>query len=374
MPEKIVFRPGKIVAIDALPADGFADPWADEFAALATESAAIEEDDARDAVVPPFQNLLQLTAKARRMHWMLVDDADRRVRSPSTSRLILHAQDLAAKVLPTSGWGGPQDLILAQATARANEFRAAQKEMADVAVSRMQPKIDPLTEALAKAPQDVIDALEGAAADFDAPSALRNDVEIVDLQKRLDVETEIAAWKDPMQRAAQELERMIKFNKVDLLKNYVPAARRAAVETLKIPAPKIAALREARHDGRLEAWAADEHVKARQLIDLIDAYIASQRPPSIALVNQLLLRLRPMYQTIVGIATEHVPFAVRSRVYFVDGAHKGADWEIDPTWPTRFIPPSQWTLPGWSRMLGKTQGGVPIREPRPLTAEEVVVS
>jgi hypothetical protein len=368
----VEFRPARLIRIDALPAPGCASPYVIEIQNIGQEIADVEADEASATVLPPLWDLLRTMGKVYEQHTWLADDVRRRTADPMFIRMVQRGAEQAFASRQLTPGGAPYR-DMERSVINSRELAAAQMDATKSVVEAATSKLNALNAKLAEAPQTAVAAIESAKAEYESPSALRSDIEIVDLQKRRDVEEEIKAKPDPMGYALGQLDRLIRHDKQDLLKNFAPACIRVANSIIEQPRPKRAARREAIHDrGYTNMFEDAEITKCRKVLRVLAAWDQEQAPKSIAAAEALLLRMRPIFTALCGI--NDVPFHVRSRSYYTDGGyHQPLEWEVDEKWPQRFLPPSVVPLPGWTPIVGKTDGGIVVRDSRPLVAAEVEV-
>jgi hypothetical protein len=370
----VEFRPARLIRVDALPAPGCSSPYVTEIQNIGQEIADVESDDASGTVLPPLWDLLRTMGKVYEQHVWMADDVRRRTNDPMFIRMVQRSAEQAFASRQLTPGGAPFQ-EMERSVLNSRELAAAQLDATKSVVEAARAKLDALNAKLAEAPAAAVAAIESAKAEFESPSALRSDIEIVDLQKRRDCEEEIKSKPDPLGYALAQLDRMIRHDKQDLLKNFAPACVRVANWIIEQPRPKRGARREAIHDrGYTNMFEDAEITKARKVLRLLAAWDQQQAPKSIAAAESLLLRVRPIFTALCGI--NDVPFNVRSRSYYTDGdgSQKPApDWEVDDEWPLRFLPPSVTPLPGWCPIVGRTDGGVVVRDSQPLVAAEVKV-
>ncbi len=384
----INMRPQRLIPDDCVPGDGLVSGTWDELTAIGQTIAQMPADEATGTVQKPAIAACKGIAGVEREHWKIADDIARKLNDPSNARLVTQAQNAAVSALATSGWGAPQDLWAAQGSERARVLRAAQAEVAAAVIESRREK----TAAAAKGAVDSVVALqaaiEEAVADFEAPSALKDNIELVDLQRRVDVEQELLAHGDEaMAFALQAIDRACGIGdekkRAERLKNLIPACMRAANTILSTPQPKLAQRREARHDGRQYAGQFDDrfHVAAKKVLARITQYKESQRPQSITIAENALNQLRPVFEAVLGRSAEFMTSFERAKLYEGDGSQIGPQWSVDPAWPGRYVVGSRFGKPlgGWSRIVGIDRSiggrnGFPVRAPAavaPLVVAEV---
>lgn len=274
---------------------------------------------------------------------------------------IERSQNEASGRLPTSGWGAPQDLWQAAADERARVLVSFQRDALDAAIAGRADKIAKAGATCVNALAAFADAIDEAASDFDAPSALQGDVTIEDLHRQAQCEQELLSWADQaMPRGLLALEQAIKHGKADRLKNLAPALTRSANLILQNPPAKRSPRRMGPHeDGPAAA--------AQRVLRAIRDWRESQRPESITIATNALRRMRPIFSAVCGRdAPGFMTFEeILRRAQGGDAAHVGPAWELAPDWAYRYAPPSPVRLPGWSRIVMRTEGRLPVREPAP---------
>jgi hypothetical protein len=292
---------------------------------------------------------------------------------------IARGQQAAVGQVRTQDWGAPSDLWAAQSAERARVLRGFQRDAADAAIAGRSDKMAKAGSACVDALMAFGTAIDEASSDFDTPAALQQDVDITDLHRQAQCEQELLALADQaMPRGLMLLEQAIKHGKVDRLKNLVPALVRAANQILMTPPPKLMGPRASHYAKSLYDSPSQDgpHAAAHRVLKAIRAWRESQRPESIAIAMNILQRTRPIFAALAGkdapqfMTTDQI----LSRARGGDAAHKGDPWEIDTSWPFRYLPPSPVTLPGWSPVTGWLNGrktGIPIRQPAPLVNAEV---
>jgi hypothetical protein len=358
---KLNFRPEKIVPSDCVPGAGLVSPLWDSISGLAQDLASLPDDDAKGTVQGPGVAALQALSQVHRQQWQVADAQDALLRAPMAKSVIERSQNEASGRLPTSGWGAPQDLWAADADERARVLQSFQRDAADAAVAGRSDKIAKAGATCVDALAAFSDAIDEATSDFDAPSALQGDVKIEDLHRQAQCEQELLSWADQcMPRGLLALEQAIKHNKSDRLKNLVPALTRAANQILQNPPAKRSSRRMGPHEDGPDA-------AAQRVLRAIRDWRESQRPESIAIATNAIRRMRPIFAALCGRdAPQFMTFDdILRRAQGGDAAHVGPPWELDTSWPYRYAPPSPVRLPGWSRVLMRTEGRLPVREPAP---------
>jgi hypothetical protein len=373
-------RPERIVPPDCIVGDGQACPPLIECVAVARDAAdgMPADDEYRPTLLPAVLGLCRALARGPiREHFRVLDEVTKRLGDPATARILAQAQDQAVGTLPTSGWFAPEDLWAAQASARARVLLQAQREVSlAVTDARREKAAKAMADAVAAAVA-LKDTISEAIADCNAPSGLKNDVELVDLQRRVDVREELMSRGDEaMAYALQAIEGAIAIRdegrRRERLKNLLPACMSAANAVLSTPQPKLAQQREARHDGGQYMGQFDDrfHTAARKVLALISQYKESTRPTSIPVAEKSYARLRAVFEDMCGLSPAFMTSAdIERRLRQGDGSQLGPPWEQDPAWPLRFTPGNAWgaRLGGWSRIVGIEGGanranrGYPVR-------------
>jgi hypothetical protein len=381
---KIDLRVERLVPADAVPGDGLRSSVLDELVSIATDVDAMPPEEARRTTHDPVMTVVKRLALAHRRQWRIEDASYSKMKDPATQRLLEQAQAQAAGGIPTMGHASPSDLWTAQASERARVLREFQRQVTEATVGSMAKQIAAEGEAVLAAVTEAQDAIEEAISDFEAPSGLRDDIQLTDLQRRADIEQEFLSWGgEAMGKALEALERTIALKRDDKrderLKNLLPACLRAASQVLSTPPAKLAARRAAQASGRLyEGQFADALTEqARAVIARVREWKESQRPQSIEIAKTSMVRLRIVFEAILGKSADFMSRLQRETIYGSgDLAHLGRAWELDDAWPFRFAPPHPHglRLPAWSRMIMKTDRGLPVRAPAsvaPLVNAEV---
>src|ERR1700722_18279958 len=196
---KIEIRPERIVPSDCVVGDGQVCPPLVDLVAIAQDAGAgmPEGDPYRPELLPAVLASCKSLARGPvREHSRMIDEVDKRLRDPASARLITQAQSQAAGALPTSGWPMPQDLWAAQAGAPQRVLLQAQREWAmAIADARREKAAKALADAVTAAIA-LKDTIAECIADFNAPSGLKDDVQLVDLQRRADVREELMSDGD----------------------------------------------------------------------------------------------------------------------------------------------------------------------------------
>jgi hypothetical protein len=359
----IKVRVDRIVPVDCTPGAGYVSPEIDEMSDIALEIKGMPDDDTRPIVFDPFMMIVYWLMQCLRRLWQINDKQYKLLGSPMAKGALERSQaDAVAAISPYQP--SHQDFVGLQGSARAKILRGFQTDALKAAVEKLRPKLDEAADNCVDAFEKGVTAIEKANALFDRPTALQAGVGITDLQERMDIENEIEAkGPDAMTWVLEQLANAIKFQPNDL-KNLIPAATRAANKWLSQPPGKNtrdrsrqAATHYSSHDPD-DAW-----TRAQKVLRAIAGYRESQRPQSIAIAKTC---LGPLFQTILGVQPD------MNSLYHVDGnrGDKASEWEVDPTWPFRFAPPSPVALPGWSPIEIFTEGRIPIRKPNPFAADD----
>jgi hypothetical protein len=359
----IKFRLDRIVPIDIAPGAGYRSPEQDELASIAQDLDGAPEDEARAIVVPAGTQAIGYVMACLRKQWQVADQVDRMLRQPMARASMDRAVTDAEGRLPMSGWGGPADLVTAKGAERAKVIRSFQTDSLAAAIEKLRPKLDETADDAVDALVGFSEAIDRASAEADTPASLAADVELLDLHRQANLESEIESWgPDAMSKVLEQLGAAVRFERDDVLTNMIPAATRVATKWLATPLGKLTRNVASHYAGSIYTSTDQDtaHTRAQKVLKVIADYKASKRPQSIAVAKNCYSRLRPVFQTILGAQPPGL-----TNCYYVDGdlSHKGPEWEVDPTWPTRFAPPSPTPLPGWSRIMIKTDGRVPIRAP-----------
>jgi hypothetical protein len=363
----IRFRLDRICPVDCTPGAGYRSPEIDEMADIASEIQAMPDDDARPIVLEPATQAVGTLMQCLRRQWGINDSQFKLLNSPVVKATLATSQTDAAAAIDVYKVASHQDLISQQASARSKILRAFQTDALKAAVEKLRPKLDSAADDCVDAFVALGTAVDQANAQFDLPTSLQANVELLDLHRQVNLENEIESWGvDGMTRCLEQIANAIRFANVDVLKNLIPAATRIANKWLSQPPGKNTRDRQRQathystHDPD-DAW-----TRAQKVLRAIADYKESQRPQSIAIAKTSLKRLRPLFTTILGV---EIDMATR---YHVDGnvGDKGPEWPVDPTWPFRFAPPSPIALPGWSPIEIFTDGRIPIRKPNLLAVDD----
>jgi len=302
-----------------------------------------------------------------RRQWQINDSQFKLLNSPMGKATLATSQTDAANAIDVYKVASHQDLIASQASARAKILRAFQTDALKAAVEKLRPKLDEAADACVDAFEALVLAIEKANAQFELPTSLQANVELLDLHRQTNLEQEIESWgTEAMTKGLEQLANAIKFANIDVLKNLVPALTRIANKWLREPPGKNTRDRQRQATHYSSHDPDDAWTRATKVLRAIADYKESQRPPSIAIAKTSLKRLRPLFTTILGV---EIDMATR---YHVDGnvGDKGPEWPVDPTWPFRYAPPSPIALPGWSPIEIFTEGRIPVRKPNLLAVDD----
>jgi hypothetical protein len=364
---KITFRVDRLVPADMAFGANYSNPYVDELVAIGQEIDGLPDDDAQPTLQDPAEQAVLRLLQVPRRHVQLMDQFTKNMNEPVVVEVLRRQQDAAAGALPTSGWAAAPDLWSAQAGERARVLREMQIEAAKAAVAKVNAKLGETATACVEAMAAFAEAIDRAKADFEVPDSLKADVDLTDLQKRADLENEIDSHADgAMVWTYDQIMRAIQYERADVLKNLIPAARRAAVKIIKTPLPKLARDRQAasHYTSDYASITQDNpHVRAQKVLAAIKTYCEGQRPQSIAICQSALDRMKPIFAAFLGVS----PDVDMGRLYYVDSAaaERPKPWQIDATWASRFLPPAPAApFPGWSKIVSYTVGRIPIREPK----------
>jgi hypothetical protein len=358
--------------IDSLPGDSYVDPTQDEIALVMQDSGEMPDDAARATVQPAVDAFAKALAQGRRMQWWGADAVYSAMGTARSSGLLGRMQADAVARVPTIGAALSVESV--EISRGAERQRVVESFQTSAGADFHAKKADKLAKVAAEAVEKgsaLAEAVDRANADYDMPSALQGDVEIEDLHRQSNLEQEILArHDDAMAYAARQLESAIKYGRDDILKNLVPAVLRVANEVRLAPSGKFSKP-SASHYKRLvgDVGVVDASVQAERLIKLVSDFRESRRPASIKIANNCLARMRPIFATIFGVPMSVDDFLRESSIQRNDRTTSQKMFgKVDPAWPLRFAPPSPVALPGWSPVVGKTSGGVPVRQPAPERA------
>jgi hypothetical protein len=362
----IRFRLDRIVPVDCTPGAGYRSPEIDEMADIASEIQAMPDDDARPIVSEPATNAVGTLMQCLRRQWMVNDGQAKLLNSPMGKGALERSQSDAANAINVYEPASHQDLISLQGSARSKILRAFQTDALKAAVEKLRPKLDSAADDCVDAFESLVTAIDRANVQFDLPTSLQANVELLDLHRQTNLEQEIESWgTEAMTKGLEQLANAIKFANIDVLKNLVPALTRIANKWLREPPGKNTRDRQRQATHYSSHDFDDPWTRAQKVLRAIADYKESQRPQSIAIAKTSLRRLRPLFQTILGVQPN------MSARYHVDGNREAPpEWEIDPTWPFRYAPPSPVVLPGWSPIEIYTDGRIPIRKPNLLAVDD----
>jgi hypothetical protein len=370
------FRPARLLPAELILGSGYRNDLIDGLVAIGTGVSQMPADETLEVVEQPAQQAVAHMIQVARRHMQVIDAQHASMSDGAMSSMVRRSQDAAAAAVPTTvaevGPIGPMGVETMRSDARARVLREAQLASAQAAVAKLRPKLDQTASDCVEALQALQVAVRKGNTVWKTPASLKADIQLTDLQKQRNCQDDIeACGADAMAFALSQLVENIDAQRGDVLRNLVPAAKAVATRWLRSPPQKLPTGRKtAQFDpDYMVAPNDDPHTMARKVLSCIAAYEADQRPASLQIAEDALRRLRVPFAALLGL--DQAPDM--AKLYHVDSAvdpaHRGPAWAVAPGWELRYTLPRQ-VLGGWSKIIAKTQGGLPIREPNPNATYE----
>jgi len=369
-PNPIKFRRENLT-LDARDVDRAGGADGEITAAIAEQRATLDAIEALDdtystALVEIGQDLITAEFGGIRLLMKVADDHMAKLRD--ANEMARGLADAAASSLPTSGWGGPQDLEVARDAARNQTFKTTQKMFAGQIVSKYADRAEDAAGEFSEAFVRFANCFDAAYFDYQSPSALSKtggDFSIESIHRQSQIESDLRATKRPMAESIQVFESILRHwpNDKDRISMFTRAARALAIEIRDMSPPKIVA-----RFGSDRGAGDDERGSAMRLLGMLEAYRNQSRPQSLDLAYALLTGAREVGKVLFG---AEIRYVVRAECDIRGMPATGAQvdaarpWQLSDQWHGRYLSPSLSSpLPGWAPIVMKTRGGGVIRAPK----------